>query len=104
MKETKQIKVTKTVVYDVDSIKWKIQWGKPAGYIVSFDEVVEHLTDYMIEDVKRTNDGRPTRFLEDRGFYELHDDEGRRIPKRQDLTRVQQIWYNRTITTKKGSR
>ena len=41
--ETKQIKVTKTVVYDVDSIKWKIQWGKPAGYIVSFDEVVEHL-------------------------------------------------------------
>jgi len=43
---------------------------------------VEHLTDYMIEDVKRTNDGRPTRFLEDRGFYELHDDEGRRIPKR----------------------
>ena len=80
--ETKQIKVTKTVVYDVDSIKWKIQWGKPAGYIVSFDEVVKHLTDYMIEDVKQTNDSRPTRFLEDRGFYELHDDNGKRIPKR----------------------
>jgi len=80
--ETKQIKVTKTVVYDVDSIRWKMQWGKPAGYIVSFDEVVEHLTDYMIEDVKRTNDGRPTRFLEDRGFYEMFDDNGNRIPKR----------------------
>ena len=66
--ETKQIKVTKTVVYDVDSIKWKIQWGKPAGY--------------MIKDVKLTNDGKPTRFLEDRGFYEMHDDNGKRIPKR----------------------
>ena len=55
--ETKQIKITKTVVYDVDSIRWKMQWGMPAGYIISFDEVVEHLTDYMIEDVKRTNDG-----------------------------------------------
>ena len=86
MKETKQIKVTKTIVYDVDSIKWKIQWGKPAGYIVSFDEVVEHLTDYMIEDVKQTNDTRPTRLLKDRGFYEMHDDNGKRIPKRQDLT------------------
>ena len=84
--ESKQIKVTKTIVYDVDSIKWKIGWGKPAGYIVSFDEVVEHLTNYMIEDCKQTNEGRPTRFLKDRGYYELHDDEGRRIPKRQDLT------------------
>ena len=80
--KTKQIKVTKTVVYDVDSIKWKMQWGKPSGYIVSLDEVVEHLNDYMIEDVKRTNDGRPTRFLEDRGFYEMFDDNGKRIPKR----------------------
>ena len=80
--ETKQIKVTKTIVYDVDSIRWKMQWGMPAGYVVSFDEVVEHLTDYMIEDVKRTNDGRPTRFLEDRGFYEMFDDNGNRIPKR----------------------
>ena len=80
--ETKQIKVTKTIVYDVDSIKRKIQWGKPSGYIVSLDEVVEHLTDYMIEDVKQTNDSRPTRFLKDRGFYEMFDDEGRRIPKR----------------------
>ena len=80
--ESKQIKVTKTVVYDVDSLRWKIAWGKPAGYIVSFDEVVEHLTNYMIEDCKQTNEGRPTRFLKDRGYYELHDDEGRRIPKR----------------------
>ena len=80
--ETKQIKVTKTVVYDVDTLRWQIQWGKPAGYIVSFDEVVEHLTDYMIEDCKITNEQRPTRFLEDRGFYEMHDDNGKRIPKR----------------------
>ena len=80
--ETKQIKVTKTVVYDVDSIRWKIQWGKPFGYIVSFNEVVEYLTDMVIEDVKQTNEQRPTRFLEDRGFYELHDDNGKRIPKR----------------------
>jgi len=82
MKETKQIKVTKTVVYDVDSIRWQMQWGKPAGYIISFDEVVEHLTNLCIEDVKQTNEQRPTRFLKDRGYYELHDDEGRRIPKR----------------------
>jgi len=80
--ETKQIKVTKTVVYDVDSIRWQMQWGKPAGYIISFDEVVEHLTNLCIEDVKQTNEQRPTRFLKDRGYYELHDDEGRRIPKR----------------------
>ena len=52
--ETKQIKVTKTVVYDVDSIRWKIQWGKPSGYIVSFDEVVEYLTDMVIADCKDT--------------------------------------------------
>ena len=84
--ESKQIKVTKTVVYDVDSIKWKIGWGKPAGYVVSFDEVVEHLTDYMTEDVKQTNDERPTRFLKDWCFYEMHDDNGKRIPKRYDLT------------------
>ena len=84
--ESKQIKVTKTVVYDVDSIRWQMQWGKPAGYIISFDEVVEHLTNLCIEDVKQTNEQRPTRFLKDRGYYELHDDEGRRIPKRQDLT------------------
>ena len=82
MKETKQIKVTKTVVYDVDTLRWQMQWGKPAGYIISFDEVVEHLTNYMIEDVKQTNEQRPTRFLENRGFYEMFDDEGRRIPKR----------------------
>ena len=80
--ESKQIKVTKTVVYDVDSIRWQMQWGKPAGYIISFDEVVEHLTNLCIEDVKQTNEQRPTRFLKDRGYYELHDDEGRRIPKR----------------------
>ena len=80
--ETKQIKVTKTVVYDVDSIRWQMQWGKPAGYIISFDEVVEHLTNLCIEDVKQTNEQRTTRFLKDRGYYELHDDEGRRIPKR----------------------
>ena len=80
--ETKQIKVTKTVVYDVDSIRWQMQWGKPAGYIISFDEVVEHLTNLCIEDVKQTNEQRPTRFLKDRGFYEMFDDNGKRIPKR----------------------
>ena len=80
--ETKQIKVTKTVVYDVDSIRWQMQWGKPAGYIISFDEVVEHLTNLCIEDVKQTNEQRPTRFLKDRGFYEMFDDEGKRIPER----------------------
>jgi len=80
--ESKQIKVTKTVVYDVDSIRWQMQWGKPAGYIISFDEVVEHLTNLCIEDVKQTNEQRPTRFLKDRGFYEMFDDNGKRIPKR----------------------
>ena len=56
--KTKQIKVTKTVVYDVDSIRWKIQWGKPSGYIVSFDEVVEYLTDMVIADCKETESQR----------------------------------------------
>ena len=83
--ETKQIKVTKTIVYDVDSIRSKIALGKPAGYVVSFDEVVKRLTDYMIEDAQQTK----TRLLKDRGFYEMHDDNGKRIMPRQDLTQYQ---------------
>ena len=83
MKETKQIKVTKTIVYDVDSIRWKIQWGKPAGYIVSFDEVVEHLTDMVIADCRDTESQGTTRNVKDNvGYYDLYDDEGNRIPKR----------------------
>ena len=81
--ETKQIKVTKTVVYDVDSIRWKIQWGKPSGYIVSFDEVVEYLTDMVIADCKDTESQGTTRNVKDNiGYYDLYDDEGKRIPKR----------------------
>ena len=70
---------------------------------VSFDEVVEHLTDYMIEDVKQTNDSRPTRFLEDRGFYEMHDDNGKANSQALGFDLQCYPWYNRDITTKKGS-
>ena len=80
---TKQIKVTKTVVYDVDSIRYKIKWGKPFGYIVSFDEVVEYLTDIVIADCKETEGQGTTRNVKDNvGYYDLYDDEGNRIPKR----------------------